>query len=326
MGISLNQPSDSGEQWLAYPGQTPILDGGGSVPYAFQVYGAGISNVAFRWITFQNFTTNAINVTFSANVTINSNTFQNMPTTTDNGGAVAIFAGCTNCSVTHNLLQNLGGPAIMAPNVSTTETQSLIISYNIILNVNTSSINDAGAIHIQDFKHGSKGFNIFNNYINNYGHLTQHVCIYLDDEMSNVNVTGNICTGTGGIWNLTHGGDHNNFSNNVVDLTSLTGSMAGIGFVIYTSDGGNPDYGMAGNTYTHNLYYATSTPASTAMFFTGNLVSPDARPTVMQNTYYFLPTTIATSPFADTAPFYSNTVPNPILPVGWSSNVGRLPH
>ena len=73
--------ADSGQSWLGYPGQTPILDGGNSVERAIYISGPGdlaARDITVRWLTIQNFTKFGIAMHAVRNVTIDSNTVRNI--------------------------------------------------------------------------------------------------------------------------------------------------------------------------------------------------------------------------------------------------------
>src|SRR5262249_51007515 len=130
----------------------------------------------------------------------------------------------------------------------------------ILRNVNTN-VFDNGAIYMMDRTHQAVGNQITNNIIdgnggaNFLGNWTK--AIYLDDLMSNVLVSGNICRKCGEYGVQYHGGDHNTVVNNIFDLSG--GALLGF----YQSATTWGDFGMAGNVFESNIvYFADSTPNS----------------------------------------------------------------
>jgi len=103
--------------------------------------------------------------------------------------------------------------------------------------------------------------------------------IYLDDEMSNIVVTGNICWRCGEWAFQIHGGDHVTMENNIFDLSS-----AGTQLALYQKSAAYPDYGMAANLLEHNIIYsATSFPSS---LYQVGISGTDALPTDTSNLYF----------------------------------------
>jgi parallel beta-helix repeat protein len=105
--------------------------------------------------------------------------------------------------------------------------------------------------------------------------------IYLDDEQSNVTITGNILQG-GWAQIQIHGGDHNTVQNNIFDLSPVSGSYPQMMF--YQQDT-TPDYGMGGNVFTQNIVY-TSGSANGIVLWNNQKTGNDANPAVSNNVYY----------------------------------------
>ena len=79
----------------------------------------------------------------------------------------------------------------------------------------------------------------------------------MDDGVSSVTVTGNICYHAGEWAIQIHGGANNTFQNNIFDLSS-----AGTELGLYQSSGIAPT-GMTGNVFQRNIVYSATTFTST---------------------------------------------------------------
>jgi hypothetical protein len=164
---------------------------------------------------------------------------------------------------------------------------------------------DTGAIYMADRSHSALGNQITNNLISGNGgtnYLTNWTkAIYLDDLMSNVLVSGNICNNCGEFaWQI-HAGDHNTITNNIFDLSS-SGTLAGL----YQNNPMYADFGMTGNVVQRNIiYFSGSAPPS---LYQVNIGSGDALPNDSGNLYYS--GTGSTIPngktIVDVSPFYGN--------------------
>ena len=131
--------------------------------------------------------------------------------------AISLSYGSSNNQITHNLIENCQGGGI-AFNAGLTDppNNNNIVDRNILQNVDTN-VTDAGAIYMMDRSHSAVGNQITNNLIygnGGTGYLTnQTKAIYLDDLMSNVLVSGNVCQTCGEYaWQL-HAGNHNSIVN-----------------------------------------------------------------------------------------------------------------
>ncbi len=316
--------ADSGQSWVGFAGETAILDGGGNGGVIFngannmvienltiQNVGIGLSivaanNVTVRWNNFLNCTTNCVKANYYCDkITVDSNTF--------NGGGgngtylAAVFMSfhITNSTVTHNFIQNFGGPGIsFAAGTGSQETSTNnVIDRNRIVNTLTVS-DDSGAIYILDRTHLATGYQITNNIIDTVGRgslTTNTHSIYLDDQTSNVKVAGNTCRVCGQTALQYHGGDHNTFTNNILDLSS--GSLIGL----YQDDPEFGSYGMNSNTFQKNIVYFAN-PAPAALWSTVMTQGGSALPNVSQNNYFSAQgTAIAnTNPIVDSSPSFVN--------------------
>lgn len=269
-------PADSGESWLAYPGQTPVLDGANTVNTAISIFEG--NDVSIRWITIQNFALNGISANAVSGVLIDSNTIKNIQSNAWAQGAM-VLAGYTNGRVSHNVIQNVQYDGILAASWEGNTITNLIIEDNAIDNT-CISIADCGGIYAVDLAHTSTGLVINNNVVSNYGTSTNaSKAIYLDDELSNATVENNIVRGTGTYAFQIHGGDHNVLRNNIFDISGAETLS-----LYQASAASNPNYGMSDNAFTCNIVYSSSAPPSSLWVY---MVQPiDAPPAVNNNLYW----------------------------------------
>jgi len=140
-----------------------------------------------------------------------------------------------------------------------------------------------------DRGHYSSGNLISNNYIQAFGgpHNSTRA-IYLDDEASYNTCTGNVICGSGQDAIQIHGGDHNVFRNNIIDLTDchilcLYQDAVGSGF---------PNYGMSGNRFTNNVVYSNGKPprpGPNALWYVVNESGGTIAMPCVSNNLYFSP-------------------------------------
>ena len=133
-----------------------------------------------------------------------------------------------------------------------------------------------------DRSHSAVGNQITNNIIDGNGgiHFLNNwtKAIYLDDLMSNVLVSGNVCRNCGQYALQYHAGDHNNVVNNIFDLSG--GALLGL----YQNNPLMTGYGMAGNAFQNNIVYFSSTVPNP--LWTVRIESRDALPADATNLYY----------------------------------------
>lgn len=327
--------ADAGESWLAFPGQTPILDGGSSTVTAIVVQA---DQVTIRWLTVRNFVERGIWLggwgTATAPV-VDSNTILN--TLSDDWNQAAIFIGgnVAQAQITHNLIDGGGYGGIQAIGDVNLDITGLTIASNAVYNT-CLSVADCGAIYADDRSHSYTGIAIENNIVGNYGSVaTGGRGIYLDDNLSNATVRKNIVYGTGQ-WALQiHGGDHNVFTNNIFDISGAT--RLGL-----YQDAGTPNYGMVANSFSCNIVYSSAAPPS--QLWDDFAALPVTLPTVSGNLYWgaggALPNTgsivdsdptVADPKFIDpTAASYGFAAGNPAAFCGFqpidTSQVGPLPN
>lgn len=311
--------ADNGESWIAYPGETVVIDGGGSGTFGF----TNPNHMVFRGLTFRNMGPDGFSINYGDSFTVQSNTFSgctnscflanfltnsvidsnvvdgqspgNPAGNNGNGYAAISFMGTSsNNKVTQNRITNAQGGGIAFGNGPTQAgCSNNIIDRNVLRNVDSNAF-DFGAIYIYDPSHMGSGNQITSNIVDGYGGpnavANQVKGIYLDDETSNVIVSGNTVR-NGGAWAImVHGGDHNTFTNNILDL-SFPGSLLGFFQVSPIKD-----YGMVGNVFTKNLVYSSDgfpsslyqiyvSPGDASLAASGNLYFSATGASVPNNGY-----------------------------------------
>lgn len=312
-GLTLTS-SDSSTSWLAYPGDTPILDGSTTTGTCFTI-NAGAGSITINGMTIQRFANVGIDLMGSGMV-ITNNTINNITSSNTGQGCIYMHFILGTTNVSHNLCSNNTGPGIsMAfgagdPGASGTIT----VDSNIVLNTNTN-LSDTGGIYLMDRSHTMTSCICTNNIIGNYGKSpyssTQGVGIYLDDNMSHATVTGNIIYGNGMYALQYHGGDHNIVTNNIIDLTNAFKLVLYQDQPTFVIGGG----GMASNTFTNNIVYSSASPPTPLWDYIDTSVTI-ALPTVTHNQYFN-----SVSPFPNTGtivdssplvgdPLFSNAASN----------------
>lgn len=248
--------TDKGESWLAYPGQTPVLDGNKTVNVAIQVGG---DEITIRWLTIQNFTQCGIKGSNVSGLYIDSNTIKDITSTAWGQASVELGGSIKKGKITHNLIERAGYSGMEINAVAGDDISNLLIDMNVIHDA-CLTVADCGGIYVMDRSHASTGVTITNNVVGNYGNSTnQGVGIYLDDQLSNVTVKSNIVYGTGSWAFQIHGGDHNTFSSNIFDISKVP-SLGLYDDISTSTDKTLTNFGMAGNTFQCNIIYSSSTP------------------------------------------------------------------
>ncbi len=303
--------------WLAYPGQTPVVDGSA---FSDSVFNINANSVTIAGLTIQNAFV-PINISGADAVVVRNNTILNSRMSAYTG-AVHASSAVTHMLVSHNLINGGQGRGISIDSGSdatlANTSSGNTIEYNVVINTNTAGTStfndvgcDTGAIYLDDRPHASQNNVINNNIVGNYGTNSfgypgcyNIVAIYLDDEQSNVTVTNNIVYGTGEYGLLIHGGDHVTISNNIFDLNGVITSNGQnqIGFY----QGTTPNDGMGSNVFTKNIVYSAGKPPSSLWNY-DNDGETIARPAVAHNLYFDTSGTLPNSgSIVDTAPLVSN--------------------
>jgi parallel beta-helix repeat protein len=270
------QKVDSGETWEAYPGQTPVLDGGTVTKGAIFIHA---DNVSIKWLTIQNFFATGITVHAVSNLTISNNTIKNITCDGWNEGAIFAMGRLSTGVIAHNFIINSQFGGISYGNNAPERVDNLLIDSNAVFDT-CLTIKDCGAIYADDRDHSARGITITNNIIGNYGpNANWNKAIYLDAALSHTTVKNNIVYGSGEEAIHIHGGDRNVIENNIFDISAA----AFLGFYQYDASKA-PHFGMAENTFTCNIVY--SSKARSAPLWKSELISGEAPLIDTQNLYW----------------------------------------
>ena len=230
----------AGEQWLAYPGQTPVIDGAGTMTTGIYLQS---NNMTFRWITLQNFTTDGFEgpSTAMTGETIADNTITGITSGAVNEGAIHFDGGCAGCVINHNAISSTNYDGILlTPGTAQADSRTQI-NFNTLNNL-CLTVADCGAIHINDRQNLSIGANgqtsgaiISGNVISNFTQSSGvgGVGIYLDDFGSNDTITNNVIYGTGQLVFHFHAGNQNAVTGNIIDISSLSNSGSQTQALVY---------------------------------------------------------------------------------------------
>jgi len=224
---------------------------------------------------------------YGSNNTIQSNLVDNITgygaKLFDNVGAINIY-GDTNATINNNVIENTAGVGIQMNYEKA--GSGFTVGNNTILNTDylattdkadTSSnpVGDDGAIHIFAGPGKTEMLNgvISSNYIKGAGANRADKCVYLDDGVNGVTVSGNVLEEDGpGYAMQIHGGSDNTVDNNTFLLDSTGGGL------LYQADG----YQMTGNIIENNNFNATGNDQKAYSFL--NTDSSDI-PTFLDNLY-----------------------------------------
>ncbi len=258
---------DNGTTWQRYSGDawnSVIIDGNG---IADIIAILGGSNITIDGLTVRNFTARGIGVkggsmwalapnydakvgTASGNV-IKNNIVENgvIPGKGWNMGAIFGWGDIPNTTFSHNLIRNTTGYGIGVWNQQETATLSnLMVSDNILYNVfRGGTCYDGAAIYILEYKQLSNPIKVKNNFIRDFG-TRDNMCwgIYLDDNLSNVEVSGNVIGGEGGKPVHIHGGRNNTVTGNIFDNQNKLTEVISYGKSSSTN-------AMSGNVISNNI-------------------------------------------------------------------------
>lgn len=303
--------SDNGQTWARYQNDVAIIDGGGSgyidasgvsnftiKGLTFQNLGIGPrgpgmyingSNITIRWNTFLNSNQSAISGAAVKNSLIDSNTidgqFPGNPagSTSSAYSAINFWLGTSSNQITHNLIKNCqGGGICITSGVNDPPINNNVIDRNMLIGVDTNVV-DNGGLYLMDRTHNGLGNQITNNVVQGNGgssHSDQTKAIYLDDQTSNVLVSGNILWGGVGQYGIqVHGGDHNTVQRNIFVLAP--GETLGL----YQDDPSVAEFGMTANRFSNNIVYYKSTSPNPQWRW-GQGGTSMAPPTDTTNLYY----------------------------------------
>jgi outer membrane biosynthesis protein TonB len=315
VNLNFSPVDDSGQSWLAYPGETPVLNNSGGLKAAFLISPTSgyVKNVTIRWMTINGFQT-GIDAQAASGLVLDDNTITNTTSQDTNHAGIYLHWNLSDSDISYNSVVGNTGPGIAVASGGTTEINSgLMISHNLVQNVD-QGISDSGAIYIMDRGHLSLNQQIVSNKIINFGNAPGGGTkgIYLDDQTSNVVVQFNQISGQGQYGLQVHGGDHNVFENNFWNLSQAQK------LALYQADESIASYGMAGNQFVNNTVVSTAQAPQTQwdVLADGTTI---AMPTVTGNTW--APIALNVGTVVDPAPILSATIP-PVPTI----TVGPRPH
>lgn len=290
--------ADNGETWQYYAPNgvdSAILDGGNTLSGFFSV---DANNITIDGLTMEHFYDSAIkdvggHTNVIQNLTIeNCNIGYNVETGVGNWSEAIAIGNATNLQILNNYVHDVQSQGIGVFAFNAGDVISGVISGNVVLNA-VESVPDGGAIYVSMRYSGADGvpagssLTITNNYVADYGGSSSFASgqgargIYLDDNSSNVIVSGNVIgppstaldasndSATSAIF--VHDGSGNKITGNIIDLGSSGNESA----VIWGYDS-NSLSGMAGNTFTGNIVISSYTGTES--------VDPDG---TVRNTTYF---------------------------------------
>lgn len=307
--------SDNGETWHNYPSEIPVMDGSsntyrillggvsnltlwgitfqnmlGTCTAACGDVGAitgSSSNLKFQYNTFTNCSNGCLMGSSVNNAIIQNNWFNNLTPGIRAGAdnfAIRFYFGSSGNNISHNSFLNLQGGGIdIETGPSDPAISNNIMDRNYMNHINTSldMTGDIGALYIDDNEHTGTGNTMTNNVIydncsTNYAALNCKA-IYLDDNTSNMTVTGNICQHCGTWAFQIHGGNNNVFQNNIFDISTASTQMA-----LYQQTG--TMLPMTGNVFQNNLVYTSGSASGITLW--NNQKGTGANPTVSTNLYF----------------------------------------
>lgn len=289
--LTLRNPADNGESWLGYPGQTPVLDGNGVVPYAIHF---AAQHVTIRWLTVQNFLYSGIFAQYANYAVIDSNTVKNIYSTGWNQAGIISMNAFYYGKITHNKVINTQYDGIAVVDGATDNVSNTLIDSNSV-SLTCTKVADCGGIHMDDVSRAGTNILITNNVVFNYGtYSTLTRGIYLDNLLSNTTVRNNIVYGQGQFAFQIHGGHSNTVNNNIFDVTHAF--IMGLYQSIST-------YPMSGNTFTCNIVYSATKQPFGSWHYSGAAATPSD----YKNIYWQVPGVVPNlAPIVDSQPLNNN--------------------
>ncbi len=237
--------ADAGESWLGFHGQTPVLDGGGTVKRGIDF---AAPHITLRWLTLRRYAESGVFAENAPDAVIDSNVVRDTRSTGWNQGGIVSIGNFMNGRITHNLVQNSRYAGIMAATTPQDSITGLTIQDNAVYDTCTA-VADCGGLYADDRGHASTDIRIDHNIVGRYGSARLiSKAIYLDDLLSNAAVTNNIVYGNGQYAIQVHGGDHNRVENNIFDVRQATGA------VLYQRR--SPMLSMEANVFRCNIIYS----------------------------------------------------------------------
>jgi hypothetical protein len=295
--------ADNGETWSSFPGERAILDGAGqafsSPGNAALILIQGGSDITINGLEIRNFHGSAINIhggpgyfdllvngahTLPSTSPARSNVISNNTIHDGDGNlpgyywfsGIGAFGDVQNIVIKNNAVYNLMSQGVvlellqMGPESGISNS---VIENNFIQNVNIN-YRDAGGIYVIDRTRSSAGVKINNNYIRDYGAGNDATKgIYLDDDMSNALVTGNVIAGKGHYPIQYHIGANNQVSGNIIDLGD-DGSKSAVLLQVT----------KAGNSFSGNIILSSYQGAGSYGYL--EVDAPSVAPVIRDNLYW----------------------------------------
>lgn len=295
--------ADNGQSWSSYPGEQAVLDGAGQVfsspDNAAVILVQGGNDISINGLEIRNFHGSGILIhggpayfdllvngshTLPATGPARSNVISNNTIHDGDGilpgyywfSGIGAFGDVQNTVVRNNAVYNLKSQGVVLELLQMGPERGIsnsVIENNFVHNVNID-YKDAGGIYVIDRTRSSSGVRIDNNYIRDYGAGNDATKgIYLDDDMSNAEVTGNIIAGKGHYPIQYHIGANNRVSGNILDLGS-DGSKSAVLLQV----------AKAGNAFFGNIVISGYTGPGSYGFL--EIDAPSVAPAIRDNLYW----------------------------------------
>lgn len=201
------------QHWMAYPGNTPVIDGFGKSKAAIYIAGHHIS---IEGISIRNYSENGIIMESVNHVEITNNRISNIGSNSWTKAAILGLQVVENVQIKGNYIDNTGYAAIGLFASSEGILKNITISDNKI-NRTCRNVPDCGAIYLLGRTRDSTGNVVKNNRIVDYGPMGSDArAIYLDDYLSGARVENNRVLGCGRYGIHIHGGHDNFIVGNVI--------------------------------------------------------------------------------------------------------------
>ncbi|HET8708866.1 MAG TPA: right-handed parallel beta-helix repeat-containing protein [Candidatus Saccharimonadales bacterium] len=323
---------DNNTKWLAYPGETPVIDGGGTLNDIW-FFDAGARNITLHGVTFQNVYCCAVNLNGYNNAGSDTGTIEGvvvanctiktvLPNPADiyaDYGAIRATSFIRNNVFRNNYIQDCGGPGIALVAGGGTEFNfGNKVIRNKIINSNNQGRADTGGIYMLDRGYTGQVANptiIDGNYIENAGSGSDTKLLYLDDQASKVVVSNNIMCGLAHWAFQLHGSDYITMQNNIFDISDQT-VPSGYYLALYQNANTYTNYGMTNNVFTGNVVYDAGGYAKTTMWdIIDESTEGITMPSVSGNIYYKTTGQLPNGgQVVDSSPYFIN--PNLTNPAG----------